>query len=411
MITTMRHLSGIARLCLRLTTAALVLATLLISVIFATQCMQAQTLHTLHAFRGPDGGYPWASLIRDSVGNLYGTTYYGGNTNCGGTECGVVFKLSPKGKLTVLHAFTAGSDGDKPLAGLIRDAAGNLYGTTQYGGSGCNSYGCGTVFKVDKTGKETVLHSFTGADGGDPMGGVVRDEKGNLYGTTSSGTIFELDTAGVLTTLYTFTAAADGLFPTGSIVRDAAGNLYGTTYYGGTGCTNNGGCGTVYKLGTNLTLTTLHYFDGRTDGYAPFGGLIADAAGNLYGTTSEDENYASASGTVFEVGETTGSFTVLHFFNPATEGGQSLATLARDVAGNLYGANSLGGGGCGTRSCGTIWKLDTNSNLTVLTDFGKGNQGKYPRGGVVLDKAGNIYGTTTTGGSKGGAGTVFKITP
>jgi len=169
----------------KLTTAAVVLLILHISVVFATRPMQAQTLHTLHAFRGPDGGYPWASLIGDSVGNLYGTTYYGGASNFG-----TVFKLDKTRTLTVLHSFTGGTEGKNPEAGLIRDAAGNLYGTTLFGGEGCNSDGCGTVFKVDKDGTETVLYAFaSGTSGAGPMGSLVRDKSGNLYGTTSTGTI------------------------------------------------------------------------------------------------------------------------------------------------------------------------------------------------------------------------------
>jgi uncharacterized repeat protein (TIGR03803 family) len=181
----------------------------------------------------------------DAAGNLYGTAYVGGDPTCG---CGTVFKLDPSGNATVLHAFTEGTDGGLPQAGLIRDAAGNLYGTTQIGGSS----NAGTVFKVDTAGNETVLYSFTGgADGGSPLGGVSRDAAGNLYGTTQlggspqlqAGTVFKLDTSGKLTALHTFTGGADGSNPFAGVIRDSAGNLYGTTAGGG-----DSGFGTVFKI-------------------------------------------------------------------------------------------------------------------------------------------------------------------
>jgi len=387
-----------------LTTAALVFASLLMSAVVATQSLQAQTLRALHAFRGPDGEFPLASLIRDSAGNLYGSTTAGGPGGDQGN--GVVFKLDRAHNVTLLHVFT-GSDGANPQAALLRDAAGNLYGTTAYGGPN----GAGTVYRIDASGIETVLYNV----GGTPLGSLVRDKNGNLYGTTShggvgsgTGTVFKLDTTGTLTTLYTFTGGADGETPTGSVVRDAAGNLYGTCEVGG-----SAGFGTVYKLDTAGILTVLHSFIG-TDGADPYGGLIADAAGNLYGTTDGGSSMNNAGGTVFRVAEITGSFASLHSFDGtlAAEGGVPYATLARDSAGNLYGANNVGGGGRCPGGCGTIWKLDTNNRLTVLTNFGKGYQGKYPRGGVVLDKAGKLFGTTSSGGGFCTyCGTVFKITP
>ncbi len=396
-----RWMTGLAP---KLTKAALALASLLMSVVLATQTGQAQTFHLLHAFNGTDGAMPRASLIRDSAGNLYGTTLEGG-ANQGGT----VFKLDKTHTLTVLHTFTGGSDGDQPYSSLLRDAAGNLYGTTSGGGGA----GLGTVYKIDASGTETVLHRFNGSDGSLPYGHLVRDESGNFYGTTleggssgSYGTVFKLDKTGKLTTIYTFTG--DGSAPSGSLVRDAAGNLYGTCESGGTGK------GIVYKLAATGTLTVLHTFDG-TDGSSPYGGLIADAAGNLYGAAAQGGS--SDAGTVFRVAETTGSFTLLYNFaggRNGAEGGVPFATLARDPVGNLYGANIYGGGGCKQfGGCGTIWKLDTNNQLTVLTNFGKGNQGLIPYGGVILDKAGNLYGTTSRGGSRGCVmcGTVFKITP
>jgi uncharacterized repeat protein (TIGR03803 family) len=270
------------------------------------------------------------------------------------------------------------------------------------------------VYKIDASGTETVLHSFTGGtDGKYPIGNLVRDKAGNFYSTTSSyisedgGTVFKLSPAGKLTTLHTF-AAADGLTPTGNLVRDSAGNLYGTCALGGVGG------GTVWKLDKAGTLTVLHALSG-TDGSDPNGGLIADAAGHLYGTAVEGGS--NGAGTVFQVTETTGKFTVLYSFGfGAPEGSLPFGTLARDPAGNLYGSTISDGGGCTNDrhmdGCGTIWKLDTNNQVTVLTNFGAGNRGKTPYGGVTLDKVGNVYGTTTRGGGKcTNCGSVFKITP
>jgi uncharacterized repeat protein (TIGR03803 family) len=245
---------------------------------------------------GADGGRPNATLIRDAAGDLYGTTEMGGDMSCFfvGPGCGVVFKLDTAGKQTVLYRFTAGTDGGGP-GSLVLDRAGNLYGTTGYGGDlNCgNSHGCGTVFKLDKAGgKFTVLYSFAGkTDGGRPSGSLVRDAAGNLYGTTSNGgdlncqapygcgTVFKLDKTGTETVLYSFTGFNDGTSPD-TLISDQAGNFYGTTLGGGTE-----GSGSVFKLDASGSHTVLHSFRG-TDGKSP-NGLIMDGAGNLYGTTSE----------------------------------------------------------------------------------------------------------------------------
>jgi uncharacterized repeat protein (TIGR03803 family) len=180
-------------------------------------------------------------------------------------------------------------DGGTPYAGVIFDKAGNLYGTASGQGIDACTNGCGTVFELDTTGAFTVLYSFAGyPDGGEPFGGLILDKAGNLYGTTYSapwGTIFEIDTTGTLTTLYSFTGGGDGGSPMGGVVRDKTGNLYGTTYQRGNGvCRRGEGCGTVFKLDTTGTLTTLYSFTGGADGGNPYAGLILDGTGNLYGT-------------------------------------------------------------------------------------------------------------------------------
>jgi uncharacterized repeat protein (TIGR03803 family) len=192
---------------------------------------------------------------------------------------------------TVLYSFAGGADGANPYAGLFRDASGNLYGTTYGGGAS----GLGTVFKVDTTGNETVLYSFIGGtDGKYPTGGLVRDASGNLYGTTHAGgsffdgTVFKLDTNDKETVLHSFNIAGDGYYPLAGLIRDPSGNLYGTTEYN-----------SLFKVDTNNKETVLHSFTG-TDGNTPLGGLVRDAAGNLYGTTSAGG--AHSYGVVFKLG-------------------------------------------------------------------------------------------------------------
>jgi uncharacterized repeat protein (TIGR03803 family) len=248
----------------------------------------------VYAFTGgTDGGNPNAGLVQDPAGNLYGTTLQGGSCNYL-MGCGVVFKIDSAGTETVLHSFVGGEDGAYPwTAGLLRDFNGNLYGTTLYGGGGSCYEGCGTVFKVDPTGKETILYAFTDQDDGAfPQSDLIADDAGNLYGTAESGgtgqrgTVFKLDKTGKVTALYAFTGGADGSSPYAGLVRDPEGNLYGTTYYGGKiDCFPEQGCGVVFKLDKAGRLTVLHTFQGGADGSFPVGDLVRDKAGNLYGVT------------------------------------------------------------------------------------------------------------------------------
>jgi uncharacterized repeat protein (TIGR03803 family) len=280
---------------------------------------------------GPDGGFPTGGLIRDAAGNLYGTTQLGGNTSSscqfpGG--CGVVFKLDPSGKETVLYTFTGGADGSLADAGLVRDSAGNLYGTTQFGGNtsaaNCVFYGCGVVFKVDPSGNETVLYTFTGgADGLSPYAGLVRDSAGNLYGTTGyggttssscvvngslgCGVAFKVDPSGNETVLHAFTGGADGGFPLAGLVRAAVpGNgsdlgasteFFGQTGFGGPNGGN--GAGVVFKLDAAGNETVLHSFTGGTDGANPVYGYLLQSKGSLYGTASGGG--AQGAGVVFQL--------------------------------------------------------------------------------------------------------------
>jgi uncharacterized repeat protein (TIGR03803 family) len=363
----------------------------------------AQGQETLYEFSGPDGNIPAGGLARDSAGNLYGTTYYGG------LGSGVVFKLAANGNETTLHKFTCGADGCGPAATLIRDAAGNLYGTTMLGGDPVCQ--CGVVFKMDKNGNETVLHNFVGGqDGAFTSAPVVRDAAGNLYGTApqgghGNGLIFKLDAKGKETVLYRFRGGADGSQPSGGVARDSAGNLYGTTSSGGH---SNG---TVFKLDTTGHETVIYRFRGGLDGSGPIGGVIRDSAGNLYGVTAGGGNPdctlgGDGCGIAFKI-DSNGTKTTLHSFDgndEISDGAFPEGGLVRDSAGNLYGTTS---GGFGGVNVGTIFEINAAGEESVLS-FVSG----VPAATLILDSQGNFYGTTLVGGpSFNPCGTVFRFTP
>jgi uncharacterized repeat protein (TIGR03803 family) len=383
----------------RITAATAVMAFAGLLVLFATQPAPAQTLKALYSFTGAsDGGDPFPAVIRDAAGNLYGTTDYAGTS-----FAGVVFKVSKTGTETVLYSFTGGADGQYPYAALVRDAAGNLYGTTQYGGTSS----IGVVFKLSAAGTETVLHSFTGgADGALPYGGLFRDAAGNLYGTTESGgtanlgVVFKISKTGKETVLHSFTGAAnDGSEPASAgFYMDAKGNLYSVTSHGGTS-----GEGVLYKLSPRGKLTVLHSFAaGTTDGCYPYGTPAVDTRGNMYGATGGCGT--SNMGVVWKVSKN-GTETVLHNFAGASDGQSPLAGVIVDAAGNIYGTTNTGG----ASGFGTAFELDKNGKLTLLHTFTGGTDGKYLYGGLILDPKGRIYGTTINGGT-GGYGTVWRIT-
>jgi uncharacterized repeat protein (TIGR03803 family) len=385
---------------------AIALATLLTLLCVLAASASAQTFSLLRQFRsGPGGINPYAGVVLDARGNLYGTMY-----NDGALASGTVFRLSAAGKEKVLYNFAGiGGDGAFPYFGsLARDSSGTLYGTTYDGGiySQFCLFSCGTVFKVDASGKETVLYRFTatGGDGQNPWQGVIRDPAGNLYGTTftggttGSGTVFTVDPSGKETILYSFRGSTDGGFPYGGLVRDAKGNLYGTTSGGGSSFG-----GTVFTVDPSGVETVLYNFIGGADGGAPQAGLIRDSAGNLYGTTYVGG--AAALGTVFKV-NIQDQETVLYSFTGGADGANpAYGSLVRDRTGNLYGTTQTGG----SSGFGIVFKIDTTGKETVLHSF-SGSDGKIPYGTLALDKAGNLYGTTSAGGAYGG-GVVFKIAP
>jgi uncharacterized repeat protein (TIGR03803 family) len=306
--------------------------------------------------------------------------------------------------LTVLYSFKGYPDGAIAEAGLLRDKKGNLYGTTSSGGA----FDWGTVFKLDIAGNETVLHSFpgTGPEGSVPVAGAVMDKTGNLYGTTEAGgnepgeggygTVFKVDTSGNLSTLHQFTGSPDGRFPTATLSIDRRGDLYGTTVQGG-----SSDLGTVFKVDNLGNETVLHSFTG-TDGSYPIGShLIMDKKGNLYGTTWAGGS--TGQGTVFKL-DSAGKLTVLYSFT-GPDGAGPIGDVVMDKRGDLYGTTT-GGGSTGA---GTVFKLDTAGDEVVLHSFsGPPGDGAYPFKGVVMDKEGNLYGITIYGGSLG-LGVVFKL--
>jgi uncharacterized repeat protein (TIGR03803 family) len=403
---------------------------------------QAQTLTVLHNFTGGrDGANPAAGLTVDTTGNFYGTTQNGGAGQ------GTVFKLGQSKSgwvLTPLYSFGGGPDGANPVARVIFGPDHTLYGTTEYGGSQgyCNN-GCGTVFNLKPTPSacktslcpwvETILRRFS--DGGDfPQSEVIFDGKGNLYGTANEGgyldpggggscnpcgNVFELVPSNGSWTenvLYVFTGyeyGVDGAFPVGGVIFDKDGNLYGTnTDYG------DCGFGTVFQLtfnGSKWTETLLHQFCGGTDGAKPASSMIMDDAGNMYGgTPGAYPGYGSQRGSAFMMTPSNGGWTYSVIYTFSEYGGGPAGSLVMDKAGNLYGTTITGGNpGCGSYGCGTIFKLTPSNGTwtcTELYDFTGGADGGAPYSNLVMDSAGNFYGTASIGGQSGN-GVVFEFTP
>jgi len=359
---------------------------------------------SLYAFPPAAGGtYPTGPLTLDKAGNLYGATGDGG----GRANAGVVYKLSPAGKETVIYSFAGGpADGELPTNGVVLDAAGNIYGATWAGGA--DNYG--TIYKLTPSGKETVLHSFTGgADGAIPTG-IALDSAGNLYGTaalggtgsltgTQEGVVFEIDAAGNFSVRYSFTGLSDGGLPEGGVVLDSAGNLYGTTLYGGVGA------GVIFKIDPAGAYSVLHTFQGL-DGGDPYAGVTLDSAGNLYGTC--EAGGPKDGGTVYKL-DAAGNYSVVYAF-PQSPAGTPLAGVAVDAAGNLYGTLPGSPEYLGPGSYGQVYEIDTSGDEVVLYSFAGGAGGAGP-GTVTLDGKGRLYGAATSGvDMSAGGGVAFKIT-
>lgn len=394
------------------------------------------TYNVLYTFTGEsDGAQPDAALIVDDHGTFYGTTQYGGDlmacVDGPVSGCGTVFKIDAAGNYSVLYTFTGGTDGANPNADLIRDAEGNLYGTTFGGGSGF-----GVVFRIDAMGNETPLHIFNGADGRGPLAGLILDEAGDLYGDTAfggnlsncngrgCGVVFKINhITGQESMLYEFTGGADGRFPESDLLRDPAGNLYGTTYIGGAF-----NAGVVYKVDPNGVETPLYTFTAGTDGARASSGLVQDEQGNFYGTAEYGGDLNACQngseigcGVVYKLAPD-GTQSVLYSFTGMGDGASPFAGVVRDNNNNLYGTTISGGNFngalCTGFGCGVVFKVQPNGHETVLYTFAGQADGGIPFGGLLRESSGNIFGMTTYGGDFNspqgwcfdvGCGVVFRI--
>jgi uncharacterized repeat protein (TIGR03803 family) len=385
---------------------------------------QAQTVDIIHKFDGAlgEGTLPYSGLIEDAAGNFYGTTYDGGAHNFG-----TVYRLSLNSSggftETILYSFKGGStDGAEPHSSLFRDSAGNLYGTTLTGGivgSTCNAgnfaspIGCGIIFKLSPTTTgqwtETVLHRFSGPDGGNSFTGLVRDASGNFYGATIAGgskglgVIFKLSlssTGWKETVLHNFTGGTDGALPfiqCATLAMDAAGDLYGSTYRGGAA-----NAGTVFKLSPPVTTTglwtetILYTFKGGSDGSEPFTGVILDKSGNVYGTTTFGGTAGNNGGIVFELTAANGyAKTVLHNFSRLSDPAEDFPNaITFDASGNLWGTTEYALFKL-THGTGGSWTETVPWNWNGFTGFTP----------VIIDSHGNVWGTVTWGG------VAFKVVP
>lgn len=394
-----------------------------------TSAWAASKERVLYSFKGvPDGVGPDAALVFDSSGNLYGTTYEGGTA-----RQGTVFELSPgsggQWSESVPHSFNeADGDGAYPKDSLLVDSSGDLYGTTWMGGSGSCYFSCGIVFEVSPEVSggwtESILYNFSGADGANPDANLIADPAGAFYGTTQAsgayggGAVFRLEkepgATWSETLLYSFKVqGGDGVLPLSGLLFDPSGNLYGTTYGGG--AYNKG---TVFELKRGSrggwTEIVLHSFDGH-DGAYPVSGLTIDPTGSLYGVCPNGGPHHN--GAVFKL--TPGrnnkwAFTILYDFPRANDGAYPVGTLIWDSKGSLYGANAGGGNrACYRYGCGTVFKLSPRASgkwtYTVLYRF-NGQDGEQPEAGLIWDAKGNLYGTTFGGGPYG-EGVAFELTP
>jgi uncharacterized repeat protein (TIGR03803 family) len=373
----------------------------------------AATVTSLYSFRGaPDGAQPFGELVMDGKRTLFGTTSQGGSAAC---ACGTVFELTRSGagyREAYVYSFS-GSDGSTPLGAVVVDGSGNLYGTTNAGGA----YGLGTVFELSPSGSgfvETVLHSFSGPpDGANPQDPLIADASGTLFGTTSAGGTANFGTAFALVpgpsgysenVLYSFQGGNDGQAPVGRLLEDSSGNLFGSTDGGGPS-----GAGTVFRLspqGSGYAESVLFAFDLR-NGLYPLAGLIEDASGNLFGTTFFDGQ--TNRGNVFELSAGSAySFTSIDGFTKKhDEGANPHGDLLFGPKGVIYTTTESGG----KYGSGTIIKLTPTHpgyRETILFDFLPSTLG--PEAGLIADGSGKLYGTSGGGGDHG-AGFAFEAVP
>jgi uncharacterized repeat protein (TIGR03803 family) len=377
--------------------AAILVLALTVTVLSAQA--QTQNFTVLHQFDSQtDGAFPEGALLRDAAGNLYGTTTGGAP----GFDNGTVFKIDSTGQEKVLFAFNAFVSGDFPTGTLIQDSVGNLYGIAG-GGPG----GAGVIYRLSQQGEQQILFAFQGGldnnNPKSPAGGLLMDKAGNIFGAAQFGSnsncqigcggVFRLDTSGLLHLLHKFSGGADGSHPMGPLVQDADGNLYGVDQSGGDLLCSDpdpgfqeAGCGTVFKISPGRVFTVLHRFHGGLDGSTPQPGLLLDAEGNLYGTAIRGGR--SEHGTVFKIAKD-GTYATIHRFRQV-EGVNPNGGLALDEAGNLYGTAQLGG----AFNLGTVFQLSPDGVLNVLHSFEGLEDGAVPFAGLIRDETGHLFGTT-----------------
>jgi uncharacterized repeat protein (TIGR03803 family) len=352
------------------------------------------TYTVLHDFAGGanDGAGSGAEVTLDSIGNIYGTTNYGG-TNGSGT----IFKLATNGTESLLHSFGGTGDGVNPDGAVTIEANGDMIGTTIGGGSTGN----GVIWNLAADGTYTVLHSFTSDEGNFLRGRLVQDKKGNFYGTalfggtTGDGTVFKYSAKGKLTVLHTF-SGPDGDLPEHGVVRDKAGNLYGVTAFGG-----NSDEGTIYKIANDGTFTTLYHFTGGDDGGFLYGGLAIDKDGNLYG--SADGGGTDGYGTVFKLAPDS-TLTVLYNFSGGTDGRNPEGDML--LEGKTLYSTTTGGGDPGCE-CGVIYEVTAKGREKVLEAFTATSGNEYSAG---LTPANGVFYGTTENGANDDNGVVFSLT-
>jgi uncharacterized repeat protein (TIGR03803 family) len=411
------NLAGQTRRIIRLVGGAVIVLGI---ALVANKAAWASSTEILYSFTGDeDGEYLDTDIEIDSAGNLYGTSVLGGEFG-GGT----VWQLSPVGDQwvhTVLYGFTGSADGGEPYKGVTIDAAGNLYGTAVTGGSGSCEGGCGVVYKLTNssgTWTQRVIHAFTGADGSGAGARVTLDNQGNVYGMTPTGGAFGLGTIYQLhprangsyafRVIHDFTGGSDGSSGSAGRMVLRGGNLYGAATTGGLGY------GTIFQLARNgsgaWSFNTLYQFQGAPDGSFPYGALLIDREGHIFGTTYYGG--ANGLGTVYQLTRAPGGTwteQVLYEFKAGQDGNSSISNLVADAAGNLYGTTSEGGLGSGT-----IFQLTPNGNGTWTESlphrFTGSPDGAFPYAGMTGDGTGVFYGATVHGGSDG-EGAVYRFTP
>jgi uncharacterized repeat protein (TIGR03803 family) len=366
--------------------------------VFASAAWAKQGFTVVHDFAGApgDGAYPLVGVTFDDAGDMYGVTYVGGAYGLG-----TLFKIAPDGTETIVRSFGFGSDGAFPRSQPAIDKSGNIYGTTNGGGGSVNcDGGCGTVWEYDADGKYKVLHKFDFTDGSQPVGQMLRDSAGNLYGIATNGgpnnqgEVFEYTGDGKFKVLHTF-AGTDGAYPEGSLIQDRAGNIYGTTEGGGS---NNNG--TVFEIQSHGGFTTLYSFTGGNDGANPVGGLARDKSGTLYGTAGNGG--ANGAGTVFSL-VPNGTLTALYSFAGGADGASPQGDILL-LKNTLYGATSAGGD---SNNYGIIYKVDIASGTeTVLHRF-TGTDGSTSVSKLAR-RRGKLYGAAAYGGADDN-GAVFSL--